>query len=379
MTNEVEIFFEDVPQQQNVLNVSTSVNDAGDSEVIVGLSAYQIAVNKGFVGTVEEWLESLKGEKGGQGLQGIRGIDGEQGIQGERGLTGDKGDDGLSAYEIAVLNGFAGSALEWLESLEGSNGFNGENGLSAYQIALQYGFEGDESQWIESLTGVNGSDGMSGIDGESAYQVALRNGFVGSEVEWLESLKGTGGTDGGGSGTVERKFPIGYWVNHLNTISNPTLVCLNTNVYMTYFSVPHTIEVSQLCVPYNATSPTRQSRLRLYSLSGNVATAVTDTFVINSIGLNSIIVLNDALIIPSGVYFWAFQTNATSSTTQTIRAVDSTAALPIPRTVPVSTTATMVLTPRAYTSALPNSVDITVTPQSLSTVNSPAIQMFITG
>lgn len=38
------------------------------------------------------------------------------------------GQDGLSAYEIAVQNGFEGSEAEWLESLKGSNGENGTDG-----------------------------------------------------------------------------------------------------------------------------------------------------------------------------------------------------------------------------------------------------------
>ena len=39
-----------------------------------GLSAYQVAVANGFAGTAPQWLASLKGEKGGQGGQGPPGI-----------------------------------------------------------------------------------------------------------------------------------------------------------------------------------------------------------------------------------------------------------------------------------------------------------------
>jgi hypothetical protein len=39
-----------------------------------GLSAYQVAVANGFAGTQAEWLLSLKGEQGDQGLQGPPGI-----------------------------------------------------------------------------------------------------------------------------------------------------------------------------------------------------------------------------------------------------------------------------------------------------------------
>ena len=48
-----------------------------------GLSAYQIAVNNGFKGTEQEWLESLQGPAGAQGPQGPQGETGPQGPQGE--------------------------------------------------------------------------------------------------------------------------------------------------------------------------------------------------------------------------------------------------------------------------------------------------------
>lgn len=50
----------------------------GDS----GQSAYEIAVNKGFTGTVEEWLTSLKGEPGQNGRDGIDGLPGKDGKDG---------------------------------------------------------------------------------------------------------------------------------------------------------------------------------------------------------------------------------------------------------------------------------------------------------
>lgn len=54
-------------------------------------SAYEIALEHGFIGSEDEWLASLKGEKGEQGEQGIQGT---QGIQGEKGERGEKGQDG---------------------------------------------------------------------------------------------------------------------------------------------------------------------------------------------------------------------------------------------------------------------------------------------
>ena len=62
-----------------------------------GESAYEIAVQNGFSGTEEEWLDSLKGEDG------------------EPGADGRQGADGKSAYEIAVDHGYTGTEAEWAE------------------------------------------------------------------------------------------------------------------------------------------------------------------------------------------------------------------------------------------------------------------------
>lgn len=70
-----------------------------------GLSAYELAVENGFTGTLAEWLASLKGK------------DGENGVDGKNGVNGS---DGKSAYIIAVEHGFSGTETEWLESLERS-------------------------------------------------------------------------------------------------------------------------------------------------------------------------------------------------------------------------------------------------------------------
>ena len=43
--------------------------------------------------------------------------------------TGANGKDGRSAYEIAIENGFVGTAAEWLESLKGRDGIDGKDGL----------------------------------------------------------------------------------------------------------------------------------------------------------------------------------------------------------------------------------------------------------
>ncbi len=50
---------------------------------------------------------------------------GGTGPQGPQGPAGPAGADGLSAYEVAVANGFVGTEEEWLESLVGADGADG--------------------------------------------------------------------------------------------------------------------------------------------------------------------------------------------------------------------------------------------------------------
>ena len=56
------------------------------------------------------------------GLPGRDGRDGEPGRNGEKGEQGPQGPQGLSAYQVAVNNGFSGSESDWVESLKGADG-----------------------------------------------------------------------------------------------------------------------------------------------------------------------------------------------------------------------------------------------------------------
>lgn len=86
-----------------------------------------------------------------------------KGEKGDRGEAGPKGESGLSAYELAVKNGFVGTEVEWLQSLIGSTGQAGTDGKSAYKLWLELPGNKNKSltQFIESLKGIDGSDGQS--------------------------------------------------------------------------------------------------------------------------------------------------------------------------------------------------------------------------
>lgn len=158
------------------------------------------------------------------------------------GLKGDTGADGLSAYQIAVINGYQGSQAEWLASLVGAKGDKGDKGNPGKDFKIVKTFpsiaemngdgfyDGDftmiasdvndpddgklyvwngtsftyvadlsGSQGIKGDTGKTGDTGEKGDPGDqglSAYQVAVNAGFSGSVNQWLESLVGAKGDTG---------------------------------------------------------------------------------------------------------------------------------------------------------------------------------------
>lgn len=123
-------------------------------------------------------------------------------------ITGGPGGPGLSAYQLAISDGFVGSLSQWLESLKGPKGDTGQ-GLRIDEVVEAYAdlpggldagdaghsvFVNDDGLlyiWNGAAWPAEGAGAQ--LVGESAYQIAVANGFVGTEAEWLESLAGTPG------------------------------------------------------------------------------------------------------------------------------------------------------------------------------------------
>ena len=211
-----------IPTDISQLSDSTGLLNAASG---TGKSAYQVAVDNGFIGTEAEWLTSLIGPAGPQGIpgpqgevgpagpQGIQGETGPQGPQGEVGPQGPHGEQGIpgtngtdgadgtngaSAYELALANGFTGTEAEWLVSLVGPQGETGPQGIQGEPgpqgiqgIQGEVGPAGPQGE-----TGPAGANGADGADGASAYEVAVANGYTGTEAEWLTSLIGPQGPQG---------------------------------------------------------------------------------------------------------------------------------------------------------------------------------------
>ena len=90
------------------------------------------------------WMK-IKGDDGTNGIDGLPGKDGANGVDGTNGRDGVDGQPGR----------------------DGQDGLPGSRGLSAYEIAVNNGFIGTEAEWLESLRGPAGQDGAAGRDGAS--------------------------------------------------------------------------------------------------------------------------------------------------------------------------------------------------------------------
>ncbi|MFJ1431354.1 collagen-like protein [Capnocytophaga canimorsus] len=155
------------------------------------VTAYQIAVENGFQGTVQEWLKSLKGERGENGAPGTNGVMGK------------------SAYEIAVENGFQGNVQEWLQSLKGERGEagvqgppgpHGEVGPAGMGAAGADGLNGSQIYLVDDISQLNNiSSPISGQPAPHDYAIvkstmelySLKNTGSNYQIELIGSLKGT--------------------------------------------------------------------------------------------------------------------------------------------------------------------------------------------
>lgn len=121
-------------------DTDTGVNAEGKdgSDGVDGLSAYQIAVKNGFIGTEKEWESSLKGEKGDPGKDGLPGADGRDGIDGKDGAPGADGKDGITyTPEIGTVTTVAPT-----ENASASVDIDDQNHTASFNFSIPKGEKG---------------------------------------------------------------------------------------------------------------------------------------------------------------------------------------------------------------------------------------------
>ena len=137
-----------------------------------GESAFQLAVDQGYTGTLDEWLASLKGADGKDGA------DGAQGIQGEKGETGASGKDGVSptlttskADGVTTITITDASGTKTASIADGAKGDKGDTGATGEKGADGY-------------TPVKGTDYFTDADKAEIVNAVLAQVVDGTEVEY---------------------------------------------------------------------------------------------------------------------------------------------------------------------------------------------------
>lgn len=117
--------------------------------------------------------DGVNGKDGCDGRNGVDGLSGKDGKNGTDGLPGRDGIDGKSAYIIAIEHGFTGTENEWLQSLKGADGKDGITpDMSEYATKADIA---DLQEQIRQISGIsyisvfeNGSDVLQKY-GDSIY------------------------------------------------------------------------------------------------------------------------------------------------------------------------------------------------------------------
>jgi len=164
-----------------------------------GESAYQIAVDNGFVGTEAEWLTSLQGAEGPQGPQGVQGVPGTDGTDGTNGTNGVGVPVGGTTNQILAKASNTDYDTAWVDAPTGSSvsGTTGRISVTAGVIDIAAAYVGQNT--ITTLgtiaTGTwQGTAIASGYGGTGFSTYAKGDIIYASAVNTLAKL--AAGTDG---------------------------------------------------------------------------------------------------------------------------------------------------------------------------------------
>lgn len=179
------------------------ISDLSGAQGIQGLSAYQVAVQHGFEGTEDEWLISLKGEKGETGPKGDKGDTGEKGATGERGPQGLQGERGLQGVqgekgEPGIQGPVGPKGEQGEQGIQGIQGPQGEPGPQGPKGDTGSGLNIKGELDSESQLPQEGVSGDAWLIAGNLYVYVGENGNVESNPKWsnIGSIQGPAGPQG---------------------------------------------------------------------------------------------------------------------------------------------------------------------------------------
>lgn len=259
----LKIQAKDVATQEDIENIELTPGPQGDPG-LNGLTAYEVAVNNGFVGSESEWLASLVGDQGPQGIQGQVGADGvstyfyvrySQNSDGNPMVTSPVGAiyigvcSTTSQTAPTLYTSYAWSKIKGEQGVQGIQGTDGQNGQPSY-LHIKYSDDGisftqdggetpgkwlgtyvdsvyedsttfEDYAWakIEGPQGPQGLQGLQGIQGQQGDQgIQGPSGSDGvSSYTHIAYATNSTGTTGFSTSDPTGKTYMGVYVD-----SNPT-------------------------------------------------------------------------------------------------------------------------------------------------------------
>lgn len=146
------------------------------AEVKNGLSAYELAVEQGYDGSIEEWLKTLNGksayaiavENGYAGTEeewnkAVANVSNQNNAAIKTAEFSSKGELIITLSDGTILNVGKVAGTDGKDGANGKNGTNGKDGLNGTNgVNGQDGING-----VDGINGIDGKDGLKGIDGQN--------------------------------------------------------------------------------------------------------------------------------------------------------------------------------------------------------------------
>ena len=211
--------------------------------------------------TFQAWMrENVQGE---QGIQGVAGKDGKDGVNG---VSGSNGKDGLSAYQVAVANGYTGTQTQWLQSIVGATGAKGSDGLNGWSPVLKTVARGNDvvlqiSDWLGG-SGTKPTTGQYLSSNGLVSNIANADNIRGLQGEKGEKgLQGEKGTDGKSISSAKFNSDLSLTLTYTDNTTTKSDIPPNQYGWATYKdsqytdASPYTIPINtQVVIPNNSTN-----------------------------------------------------------------------------------------------------------------------------
>ena len=142
-----------------------------------GESAYELAVDEGYVGTLDEWLNSLKGEDGATGPQGPAG----PGVP-----------TGGSAGQVLAKSSGSDYATQWVNQSGGASALNDLSDVTLSSPSQNQVLKYDGTKWVNGAGGGGGASTLNDLTDVTVSSPAQGQVLSYDGTKWVNGPAGSG-------------------------------------------------------------------------------------------------------------------------------------------------------------------------------------------